>query len=304
LTLQKFGALSTIPFVKGTTPANCLVAATGLLLLISGCSGNTSLSDSNSTVVVGKEGRPDVPVPVGPPPKKLIVEDLKEGSGPPAKAGDELSVRYFNLAYKSHRLYEDSWSELPPPFLLGGGQRVEAWEKGLPGVKAGGRRELIVPGGRTTLGHAPEIYVVDVLSIRPTNRSGEIETPDAMRGVKGTGPKPKLHFPNEPPRHVVARVIKEGAGPTIRPGERLTARYVGANPRTKLVQDFWSEDRPYRFRLGENRLGKAWGIGLKGMRLGGRREVIVPSRLAYGDGMMVYVIELLEMEKRKPGRTG
>lgn len=43
---------------------------------------------------------------------------------------------------------------------------------------------------------------------------------------------------------------------------------------------------------------------MKGMKLGGRRELIVPSRLAYGDGMMVYVIELLAMEKRKPNRAG
>ena len=51
---------------------------------------------------------------------------------------------------------------------------------------------------------------------------------------------------------------------------------------------------------GDNTLGKAWEIGLNGMRVGGRRELIVLSRLAYGDGMMVYVIEPLEVEKREP----
>ncbi len=125
-----------------------------------------------------------------------------------------------------------------------------------------------------------------------------------MRSVKGTGPKPKLRYPRQPPQHVVSRVLKEGSGPAVTPGEELVARYVGGNPKTKLVQDFWSEEDPYRFRLGKNHLGKAWVIGMKGMKLGGRRELIVPSRLAYGDGMMVYVIELLAMEKRKPNRAG
>jgi peptidylprolyl isomerase len=119
--------------------------------------------------------------------------------------------------------------------------------------------------------------------------------------VQGRGPKPKLHYPSEPPRHVVVRVLREGSGPRLRAGDNLAARYVGGNAKTKFVQDFWSEESPYRFRLGGNALGKAWVVGLEGMRLGGRRELIVPSRLAYGDGMWVYVIEPLDLEKRNAG---
>jgi peptidylprolyl isomerase len=132
----------------------------------------------------------------------------------------------------------------------------------------------------------------------------KLEVDSSMISVKGTGPKPKLRYPPKPPRHVVSRVLKEGSGPAITPGEELVARYVGGNPRTKLVQDFWSEENPYRFRFGGNHLAKAWVIGMKGMRLGGRRELIVPSRLAYDNGMMVYVIEVLAMEKRKPNHAG
>jgi peptidylprolyl isomerase len=133
-----------------------------------------------------------------------------------------------------------------------------------------------------------------------SKRSGEIDVDASMRSVKGTGPKPKLQYPRKPPRHVVVRILKEGSGRAVKPGEQLVARYVGGNPKTKLVQDFWSEEDPYRFALGKNNLGKAWVIGMRGMKLGGRRELIVPSRLAYGDGMMVYVIELLAMEKKEP----
>ena len=125
-----------------------------------------------------------------------------------------------------------------------------------------------------------------------------------MRSVRGTRTKPRLPYPPKPPAHVVVRVLKKGSGPAVTPGEELVARYVGGNPKTGQVQDFWSEQNPYRFGFGENRLGKAWVIGMRGMKLGGRRELIVPSRLAYGDGMMVYVIELLAMEKQKPKRAG
>jgi peptidylprolyl isomerase len=120
--------------------------------------------------------------------------------------------------------------------------------------------------------------------------------------VKGKGPKPKLHYPPHPPRHVVTRVLREGSGPVVKAGDQLAARYVGGNAATKFVQDFWSEEDPYQFELGGNTLGNAWVVGLSGMRLGGRRELIVPSRLAYGNGMMVYVIEPLAIEKRASGR--
>lgn len=241
-----------------------------------------------------------MPIPAGPPPAKLVVVDLKKGSGRPAGNGDELSVRYFNFAFDGHQVYEDSWRRPTPPFVLGGGQRVEAWEDGLPGIRAGGRRELVVPGGGATFAGAPEIYVVEAISIRPSPAAANLQTSTVK--VKGTGLKPKLRYPPEPPRHVVVRVLKEGSGPRIRAGDALAARYVGGSPDTEFVQDFWSEESPYRFRLGENKLGKAWEIGLGGMRLGGRRELIVPSRLAYGKGMMVYVIEPLELKKQKPGR--
>jgi peptidylprolyl isomerase len=278
-----------------------LIAAVVCMALLAGCGGSAS-SDPNSTVLEGKEGRPDVSVPVGAAPKKLVYEDLEEGTGRPAKAGDELSVRYFRISYDDHRLYEDRWREPAPPFILGTGQMVEPWEEGLPGVKEGGRRELIVPA-KMTFAKKPEIYVIEVLSIKAGKGLDQVPAP--VIRVKGTGSKPKLHYPSTEPNHVISRVLKEGSGPVVRRGDSLIARFVSGNVRTKeVVQEFWGKNDLYRFKLGENRLGNAWVVGMKGMRLGGRRELIVPSRLAYGDGAMVYVIELLGMEQREPARAG
>lgn len=278
-----------------------------VIALVLGCFGGISGgcgSDSageGSTVLVGEDGRPDVPVPDGPAPSKLVVDDVEVGSGAPAKKGDEMSVRYFRVDYESHRILEDHWSE-PVSFTLGSGQMVEPWERGLPGIRLDGRRELIVPA-KMTFARAPEIYVIDVLSIEAGK--GLDQVPGPITWVKGTGPKPTLRYPSTPPKRVVARVLKEGSGPVVRAGDSLIARFVSGNLRTKrVVQEFWGPNDLYRFKLGENRLGNAWVVGMKGMRLGGRRELIVPSRLAYGDGTMVYVIELLGMEQRRPARPG
>jgi len=145
-----------------------LAVAACTALLVSCGGGSSSPFESDSIVLSGEGGRPDVPIPVGPPPKKLVVVDLQKGSGAPARDGDELRVRYFNLAYHGHQIYEDQWRDGYGPFKLGSGQMVEAWEEGLPGIQAGTRRVLIVPGGGETFGDKPEIYVVEVLSIKPS----------------------------------------------------------------------------------------------------------------------------------------
>jgi len=227
---------------------------------------------------------------------------MSDGSGHAARDGDEISVRYFRLAYGDHQIYEDRWREPSGPFVLGEGKRVEAWEEGLPGIRKGGRWELVVPDNNETAGDDPEIYVVEATSIKPAKGSAGTSDNARVVRVKGVGGRPKLHYPSQPPRHVIVRVLRKGTGPRPKFGDFVAARYLGGNPKTKLVQDFWSEESPYRFQLGHNPLAKAWNVGLKGVRLGERREFVVPSRLAYGKGMMVYVIELLEFQESKPGR--
>lgn len=246
-----------------------------------------------------------MPIPVGPPPKKLVVVDLQKGSGAPARDGDELRVRYFNLAYHGHQIYEDQWRDGYGPFKLGSGQMVEAWEEGLPGIQAGTRRVLIVPGGGETFVDKPEIYVVEVLSIKPSKLPDETGPNASLRKVKGTGATPKLEIPpGPPPKELVVRELKKGSGRGAVRGERLGVRSLGVNYKTHRVQNLWINNPPYSFVLGGGAVRKGWEIGLKGMKLGARRELLLPSRLAYGDGPMVYVVELLEMEKPTPRRQG
>ena len=94
----------------------------------------------------------------------------------------------------------------------------------------------------------------------------------------------------------------------MRRGERLGARFIDVNYKTKRVQDFWgdgqSESAPYAFMLGQGEVRKGWEIALPGRRLGTRLELLLPSRLAYGEGPMRYVVELTEREKPTPDREG
>ena len=90
---------------------------------------------------------PQVTVPKGPPPKKLVIEDLKRGSGKVAETGDEVSVHYVGVLYKGGDVFDASWGKEAEPLLLklGAGGVIKGWEQGLQGMKAGGERKLIIP---------------------------------------------------------------------------------------------------------------------------------------------------------------
>jgi peptidylprolyl isomerase len=122
-----------------------------------------------------KKTKPTVKVPNGAPPQELVIKDLEEGSGPEAKPGDEVTVHYVGVNYKTGKQFDASWDRGEPfTFMLGEGLVVEGWEKGIPGMKPGGRRELIIPPdmgyGYSRIEGIPPgstlVFVVDLVSVK------------------------------------------------------------------------------------------------------------------------------------------
>jgi peptidylprolyl isomerase len=118
--------------------------------------------------------KPVISVPKGPPPSKLVVKDLIPGTGPVAKAGSSITVNYVGVLYKGGKEFDSSWKTGKPfaPFQLGQGSVIPGWDKGLVGMKVGGRRELIIPPslayGKSGSGPIPAnstlVFVVDLLA--------------------------------------------------------------------------------------------------------------------------------------------
>jgi peptidylprolyl isomerase len=87
---------------------------------------------------------PKVKPPSGPAPKKLEIKDLITGTGPAAKAGASVTVNYVGVLFKGGKVFDASWKRgEPSTFSLSG--VIPGWTKGIPGMKVGGRRELIIP---------------------------------------------------------------------------------------------------------------------------------------------------------------
>ena len=89
--------------------------------------------------------KPTVSIPSGPPPKKLVIKDLIKGTGPAATPVSTVTVQYVGDLYKSHQQFDASWNDggKPVSFPLSG--VIKGWTEGIPGMKEGGRRELIIP---------------------------------------------------------------------------------------------------------------------------------------------------------------
>jgi peptidylprolyl isomerase len=90
--------------------------------------------------------KPEIDFPGGEPPKDLEIKDLWEGDGEVAKAGQFVKVHYVGVAFSTGEEFDASWNRgTPLDFQLGAGRVISGWDKGIQGMKVGGRRQLIIP---------------------------------------------------------------------------------------------------------------------------------------------------------------
>jgi peptidylprolyl isomerase len=97
--------------------------------------------------------------------------------------------------------------------------------------------------------------------------------------------KPEIDFPGgEPPAELEVTDIWEGQGPTASAGDSVQVHYVGVAYSTGEEFDAsWDRGEPLSFRLGAGQVIAGWDQGVQGMRVGGRRQLVIPPGLAYGD---------------------
>jgi peptidylprolyl isomerase len=120
--------------------------------------------------------KPVVPKPDGTPPADLVTKDIVKGKGPAAKPGDQISVQYVGVSWSTGQQFDASWDRGREPFAfaLGSGSVIPGWDEGLVGMKAGGRRVVVIPPnmGYGEMGAPPDIgpnetliFVVDLEKI-------------------------------------------------------------------------------------------------------------------------------------------
>lgn len=97
--------------------------------------------------------------------------------------------------------------------------------------------------------------------------------------------KPEVDFPGgEPPVELEITDIVEGDGAEAKAGDVVHVHYVGvAFSSGEEFDSSWNRGAPLTFPLGAGHVIRGWDQGVQGMRVGGRRQLVIPSHLGYGD---------------------
>jgi peptidylprolyl isomerase len=139
-----------------------------------------------------------------------------------------------------------------------------------------------------------------------TGSTGSPTTATAKTPTSGPLSKePKVTPPSgAAPTKLVTKDLIAGTGAEAKAGESVTVNYVGILYKGGKVFDAsWKRNEPFTFTLGRGQVITGWDQGVAGMKVGGRRELIIPSALAYGakgspptipaNAPLVFVVDLL-----------
>ena len=274
------------------------VATAGILLLGCGNDGGQSAATDSSTEIptsieivptptpagdvdnADLSVKPLVTIPPSSPPTELLIEDLVVGSGSPVGVGDFLIMDYVGVSYSTGLQFDASWDRGSPfPFELGAGRVIQGWDQGIVGMSVGGRRSLTIPpelaygengSGSGSIGpNETLVFVVDLIASVPANLE-----------------KPTEELTSESTTELETNDISEGSGAIVQPGNVVYIHYVGVAASTgEQFDSSWDRGRSefIGYISGTGNVIQGLDEGLLGMQVGGRRTVVIPPDLAYGE---------------------
>lgn len=120
--------------------------------------------------------------------------------------------------------------------------------------------------------------------------------------------RPEIDFPEgDPPAELQTTDLHEGDGPEATNGSTVSVHYLGVSFSTGEEFDAsWNRGEAFDFPLGAGKVIKGWDLGVAGMKVGGRRKLVIPPHLAYGDRppspaikpgeSLVFVVDLLAVK--------
>jgi len=212
----------------------------------------------------------------------LMSSVLQEGEGEQPKNGQLVDVHYTGWLISNGTKFDSSVDRGEPlSFILGTGKVIKGWDEGVALMRPGEHRRLRIPaalgygqrgsgpipGGATLLFDVELIAATDL--IEPPASPPELAS-DAQIESTGSG----LQYV----------IFTEGTGAPAVPGQTVSVHYTGwiADAGT-LFDSSLKRGKPIEFRLGSGRVIKGWDEGVAMMKVGGKRRLIIPGTLAYGE---------------------
>lgn len=116
--------------------------------------------------------KPEIDFVEGPAPEDLVITDLVVGDGAEAVPGGRVEVHYLGVDFETGEQFDASWDRGESiTFPLAG--LIAGWQEGIPGMRVGGRRQLVIPprlaygeaGGHRLAGRTL-VFVIDLLDVK------------------------------------------------------------------------------------------------------------------------------------------
>ena len=229
----------------------------------------------------------------------LKIHELVEGAGDGAINGDRVVMDFSIWRDDGVIVGRSADSGGPMNFTIGSGELFEGWDEGTIGMKVGGQRQIIIPPelafGEEGAGPAIPpgtilIVEMELLEILETPKMTDVDEGDLTTTDSGL-----MYYD-----------IVEGDGAEAESGQHVSVHYTGWLEDGTVFDSSVERGVPFEFDLGAGNVIAGWDEGVAGMKVGGKRQLVIPSDLAYGDqgspgsippgATLIFEVELLAAE--------
>ncbi|HXF61537.1 MAG TPA: FKBP-type peptidyl-prolyl cis-trans isomerase [Caldilineaceae bacterium] len=230
----------------------------------------------------------------------LQYTEVIAGTGPKPQPGEVVAVHYTG-SLTDGAVFDSSYDRGEPiRFALGTGMVIPGWNEGIAMMNQGGQAILVIPpalayGEEGYPGLIPPnatlIFDVELVEISPG-------APNAPTAVDESAYLTTTHG-------ITYADLVVGDGPSPMPGQLVVVHYTGWLAEGGKFDSSLDRGQPYEFNLGMGQVIAGWDLGMAGMKVGGKRQLIIPPHLAYGEqgaggvippnATLIFEIELLEV---------
>ena len=235
---------------------------------------------------------------------ELAIDETETGSGRVVTAADNVTINYKAALADNGQVID--FGSTSKTFGLSSAAEIEGLLEGIIGMKVGGQRRLLIPAelGYADLGHQdPETGDTIVGSDR------DLVYDVSLVGI-ASGVPTKFSPRSEPITELEIDDLVVGSGLEATIGDEVTVHYTGALATTGVVFDSSYDEagsgQPTTFLLAQGSVIDGWVEGVAGMLVGGRRQIMIPSAMGYGesgfgtsippDSDLVFEVELIDVK--------
>jgi peptidylprolyl isomerase len=234
-------------------------------------------------------------------PSGLQYIEIERGNGPAPRPGELVSVHYRGTLEDGTE-FDNSYTRGEPiNFPLGRGMVIPGWEEGIALMNVGTKARLVIPpalaygeqgAGGVIPPNATLTFDVELVAILP----GSPETPTAVDEADYVVTDSGLKYYD----------LALGDGPAPQPGVQLLVHYTGWLLDGTKFDSSLDRGQPFVFIFGAGQVIPGWDEGLATMQVGGKRQLLIPPELAYGEqgaggvippnATLIFEVELLGID--------